>query len=121
MKENDLLNKIINYSHSKKKYPELENLLFQNYDTIINAIKLNISIKTIAEVLLKESEINVSLSYIYKKIQKIKDNYNNNINQSNMINNNPIKLDSNNNLNNESNEPQIIKTENKKFIYNNNK
>lgn len=66
----DLFNKIINNS---KKSPKIDMYISQNKDTILQALKFNVSIKSIYDTVINECGIKVSYQTFYNKVKKLKD------------------------------------------------
>ncbi len=126
MKENDFFIKIIDYSNTKKKYPEIDMLLYQNSESILKAINMKIPIKHICEVIKQETNINVSYQTLYAKIKKLTEISNSSniiITSQNKINKTYLsKLNNNEEINKEENKgPLILKSNQKTFTYNNEK
>lgn len=68
----DLFQKIIDKSNKRNYYLEIDMFIFQNEETILKALKMNVSIKTIYDIIIDESGIKVSYPTVLKKIKKLK-------------------------------------------------
>lgn len=68
----DLFQKIIDKSNKRNYYPEIDMFIFQNEETILKALQMNVSIKTIYDIIIDESGIKVSYPTVLKKIKKLK-------------------------------------------------
>lgn len=111
MINDDFLNKILITANAKKKFGDVDMLIFQHKDSILTALSLNISIKAIYETIIKESDIKVSYQVVYRKIKKLKDSIKNIDITPELQINESSKID----------EPKIITSKQKKFTYNNEK
>lgn len=117
MINDDFLNKILITANAKKKFGDVDMLIFQHKDSILTALRLNISIKSIYETIIKESDIKVSYQVVYRKIKKLEESMKNtDITPELQINESPIINESS-----KSDEPKIITSKQKKFTYNNEK
>lgn len=68
----DLFQKIMDKCNKRNYYPEIDMFIFQNEETILKALKMNVSIKTIYDIIIDESGIKVSYPTVLKKIKKLK-------------------------------------------------
>lgn len=125
MINDDFLNKILITANAKKKFGDVDMLIFQHKDSILTALRLNISIKSIYETIIKESDIKVSYQVVYRKIKnlkKIQENFKKQVNipaatEESNINESLLNIEKEN----IQDEPKIITTKQKKFSYNNEK
>ncbi len=109
----------------KKKYGDIDMLIYHHADSIVKALNLNIPIKTIYETIIDETNIKASYQVVYKKIKNLKNiqaNFKTQINQPTVSVNLQTKESS---LKEDKkiiqDEPKIIITNQKKFSYNNEK
>lgn len=125
MKNDDFFNKILKKANSKKKYGDIDMLIYHQKDSIVKALNLNIPVKAIYETIIDETDIKVSYQVVYRKIKnlkKIQENFKKQVNipaSAEESNNNESLL--NMEKNNIQDEPKIITTKQKKFSYNNEK
>lgn len=125
MKNDDFFNKILKKANSKKKYGDIDMLIYHQKDSIVKALNLNIPVKAIYETIIDETDIKVSYQVVYRKIKnlkKIQENFKKQVNipaAAEELNINESLL----NLENENiqDEPTIIKSKQKKISYNNEK
>lgn len=68
----DLFQKIIDKCNKRNYYPEIDIFIFQNEETILKALQMNVSIKTIYDIIIDESGVKVSYPTVLKKIKKLK-------------------------------------------------
>ncbi|MDE7315186.1 MAG: TraK family protein [Mucispirillum sp.] len=68
----DLFQKIMDKCNKRNYYPGIDMFIFQNEETILKALKMNVSIKTIYDIIIDESGIKVSYPTVLKKIKKLK-------------------------------------------------
>ena len=125
MKNDDFFNKILKKANSKKKYGDIDMLIFHQKDSIVKALNLNIPVKAIYETIIEETDINVSYQVVYRKIKnlkKIQENFKKQVNipaatEESNINESLLNIEKEN----IQDEPKIITTKQKKFSYNNEK
>lgn len=125
MKNDDFFNKILKKANSKKKYGDIDMLIYHQKDSIVKALNLNIPVKAIYETIIDETDIKVSYQVVYRKIKnlkKIQENFNKQINipaaaEESNINESSLNMEKDNT----QDEPKIITTKQKKFSYNNEK
>lgn len=119
MKNDDFFNKILKKANSKKKYGDIDMLIYHQKDSIVKALNLNIPVKAIYETIIDETDIKVSYQVVYRKIKnlkKIQENFKKQVNipaAAEELNINESLL----NLENENiqDEPTIIKSKQKNF------
>lgn len=125
MKNDDFFNKILKKANSKKKYGDIDMLIYHQKDSIVKALNLNIPVKAIYETIIDEIDIKVSYQVVYRKIKnlkKIQENLNKQVNipaaaEELNINESLLNIEKEN----IQDEPKIITTKQKKFSYNNEK
>lgn len=130
MKNDDFFNKILKKANTKKKYGDIDMLIYHQTDSIIKALNLNISIKAIYETIIDETDIKVSYQVVYRKIKNLKniqESFKTQVNQTAaavnlQINENESLLkEDKENRKDIQDEPKIISAKQKKFSYNNEK
>ena len=125
MKNDDFFNKILKKASSKKKYGDIDMLIYHQKDSIVKALNLNIPVKAIYETIIDEIDIKVSYQVVYRKIKnlkKIQENLKKQVNipaaaEKSNINESLLNIEKEN----IQDEPTIIKSKQKKFSYNNEK
>lgn len=125
MKNDDFFNKILKKANSKKKYGDIDMLIYHQKDSIVKALNLNIPVKAIYETIIDEIDIKVSYQVVYRKIKNLKKIQENLKKQVNIpaaaeelnINESLLNIEKEN----IQDEPKIITTKQKKFSYNNEK
>lgn len=125
MKNDDFFNKILKKANSKKKYGDIDMLIYHQKDSIVKALNLNIPVKAIYETIIDETDIKVSYQVVYRKIKNLKKIQENLKKQVNIpaaaeelnINESLLNIEKEN----IQDEPKIITTKQKKFSYNNEK
>lgn len=125
MKNDDFFNKILKKANSKKKYGDIDMLIYHQKDSIVKALNLNIPVKAIYETIIDEIDIKVSYQVVYRKIKnlkKIQENLKKQVNipaaaEESNINESLLNIEKEN----IQDEPTIIKSKQKKFSYNNEK
>lgn len=125
MKNDDFFNKILKKANSKKKYGDIDMLIYHQKDSIVKALNLNIPVKAIYETIVDEIDIKVSYQVVYRKIKNLKKIQENLKKQVNIpaaaeelnINESLLNIEKEN----IQDEPKIITTKQKKFSYNNEK
>ncbi len=125
MINDDFFNKILKKANSKKKYGDIDMLIYHQKDSIVKALNLNISVKAIYETIIDETDIKVSYQVVYRKIKNLKNTQENLKKQVNLpaavkelnINESLLNVEKKN----IQDEPKIIKSKQKKFSYNNEK
>lgn len=125
MKNDDFFNKILKKANSKKKYGDIDMLIYHQKDSIVKALNLNIPVKAIYETIIDETDIKVSYQVVYRKIKnlkKIQENFKKQVNipaaaEESNVNESLLNMEKDN----IQDEPKIIITKQKKFSYNNEK
>lgn len=126
MKNDDFFNKILKKANSKKKYGDIDMLIYHQKDSIVRALNLNIPVKAIYEAIIDETDIKASYQVVYRKIKnlkKIQESFNKQVSIPAVSEELNINKESTLDIKkkNIQDEPKIIQSNQKRFSYNNEK